>query len=363
MLSLTVQRSDLGEVLSSPGGFFWWYADLVDADGRGMVLIWSFGLPFLSGSRDGQPARERPAVSLALYEGGRPVCYLLQTYDPAEVSWQGPSLVRMGGSVFRVDVNAGAASVSATLDMPVVGGGRVRGSFQTRGRTVRLRGGDRAGGSLHQWSPLLAATEGRALLQVDGTPFELNGRAYVDSNASPSPLHTLGIRNWRWGRLPLPGRELIYYLVEPSTAGEPPVELVLSATPDGRVRQHAAQLSWQSARRNLYGLDYHELLELKGDGLDVRLRFTAAVDTGPFYLRFLVEAEDSAGHTCVGIAEQVAPERVDMAWQRPFIRMRTHQTEGSNSMWLPLFSGPSKGRFKRLMDHWLPYRPESEIAP
>ena len=33
-------------VLDTPG-FAWWYLDVVDAEGTGLVLIWSFGLPFL----------------------------------------------------------------------------------------------------------------------------------------------------------------------------------------------------------------------------------------------------------------------------------------------------------------------------
>jgi len=36
-------------VLRSPGGFTWFYVDLVDGQGRGATVIWSWGLPFLPG--------------------------------------------------------------------------------------------------------------------------------------------------------------------------------------------------------------------------------------------------------------------------------------------------------------------------
>ena len=78
--------------LQRPGGFAWWYLDLVDDNGYGLVLIWAWGLPFLPGlardARRGQPSlpRERPAISFALYEGGRCTCYLLQEAPAAAAS-------------------------------------------------------------------------------------------------------------------------------------------------------------------------------------------------------------------------------------------------------------------------------------
>jgi len=38
-------------LLEAPGGFAWWYLDALDARGDGLVVIWSFGLPFLPGYR------------------------------------------------------------------------------------------------------------------------------------------------------------------------------------------------------------------------------------------------------------------------------------------------------------------------
>ncbi|HSC89641.1 MAG TPA: hypothetical protein VLC09_20300, partial [Polyangiaceae bacterium] len=79
------------------------------------------------------------------------------------------------------------------------------------------------------------------------------------------------------------------------------------------------------------------------------------VDDGPFYQRFLLEVESSlgAGH---GVFEVVAPARVDLPHQRPFVSMRIHRTGRSNSVWLPLFSGPREGRWGRLWNQALPAR-------
>ena len=63
--------------MRSPGGFTWFYVDIVDDQGQGATLIWSWGLPFLPGyaaaSRAGRPQLpiERPSVNLVVYGGGR----------------------------------------------------------------------------------------------------------------------------------------------------------------------------------------------------------------------------------------------------------------------------------------------------
>lgn len=359
MLSLVEQRAaGLAGLLDAPGGFAWWYADLIDAQGRGMVLIWSFGLPFLNGSRSRGLPRERPAVCLALYEAERTVCYLLQTYSPDDVTFAGPSHVKMGQSLFRLWFEGGVATLDAQLDLPVIAGGRICGTVQVRGVRCRPHAPAVADDShLHQWAPIVAASSGRASLAVEGRPFELHGRAYVDSNTSAEPLHALGIRQWRWGRVALPGRELIYYLVDPAHAAAPAIEHVLEVLPNGSVREHAAHAEWSSPRRSLYGLAFWDRVRLRADAFDVDLQFGARVDEGPFYLRFLVHARDATGAEGTGFAEQVAPERVDRPWQRPFVHMRTHHTHAHNSIWLPLFSGPVQGRLKRLLRHWLPARP------
>jgi hypothetical protein len=50
-----------------------------------------------------------------------------------------------------------------------------------------------------------------------------------------------------------------------------------------------------------------------------------------------------------GVGEAIIPDRVDHPLHRPFVRMRVHNLDGPNSMWLPLFSGPGRGRLRRLL--------------
>ncbi len=81
------------EVIDAPGGFAWWYVDAFDADENGMVVIWSFGLPFLPGylhaNRRGRPQtpRSRPSLNVVTYRNGKPDFYLLQEYPADRCGW------------------------------------------------------------------------------------------------------------------------------------------------------------------------------------------------------------------------------------------------------------------------------------
>ncbi len=74
----------------------------------------------------------------------------------------------------------------------------------------------------------------------------------------------------------------------------------------------------------------------------------APLDDGPFYLRSSLSLVVE-GRRGFGFSEHVRVDRLDLAIHRPFVNMRVHATQGPNSMWLPLFSGPRAGRFRRLL--------------
>jgi len=81
----------------------------------------------------------------------------------------------------------------------------------------------------------------------------------------------------------------------------------------------------------------------------MRVRQSAFVDRGPFYVRSLVEGE-LGGESGRGIAEHVVVDAIDRPIHRPFVDMRVQHTRGPNSFWLPLFVGPRHSRLHRLLD-------------
>lgn len=359
----TSRETDLA-LLRAPGGFAWWYADLVTPDGDGLVLIWSYGLPFLPGyadaSRRGAPQlpAERPSVNLVAYSGGVPTVYLLQEYPgDAAPRPDPPGVQRIGGCRFARSVAEGRCTLDAEIDCPVPGtDARLTGHVRVRGvARAPDAAGSRSAGSTHLWTPMTGPAEGDAVLRVGGREVaRVSGRAYHDRNGGSVPLHALGIGRWMWGRFPLEGREAVYYLLWPRGGGAPECLGVVVGGDGGTERVAGLEVELGPERRSYAGLRWPERIVLHARGrpwLEVRHR--ALADVGPFYLRLLSEGAVPGGERAVGWGELCVPDRVDLPVHRPFVRMRVHRVGAANSVWLPLFTGPRERRVGRLLRHAL----------
>jgi len=342
------------ELLHSRGGFAWWYLDAIDARGDGVVAIWSFGLPFLPGYRassrrgDAPPARERPSLNVAVYRGGREAFYLLQEYPTHDASWTGERW-RFGESTLESHVRGGRRQARLSLDCPLPGtSDRLEGSITLDGVPRRPIAAAQPTLDDHDWSPLTGPSHVQASLRVGGRRLlDFEGRGYHDRNGSRTPFDQLGIAHWVWGRVPMPDRELIYYVLWPDGGGAPEA-LALEIDEHGVTRDVPVRARLGDERRARYGMPFWEDIALiDPDGrtwLDVR--HTALLDDGPFYLRFGTEAR-RGGHRAHGTGELVRPGRVDLAPMRPFVKMRVHHTEAPSSRLNPLFVGPRRGRWRR----------------
>lgn len=358
-------------VLTSPGGFTWFYVDLVDDQGRGATVIWSWGLPFLPGyvqaARVGRPQLpiNRPSVNVVVYSGGRERFYLLSELPAEDCDWDpdGRSW-RLGDCVFEwTDTGSDPGSdgpraaptrtLQASLDLALPTGGRVTGRLRVSGKLRRdcpdgATSADPA--STHLWTPMLAATRGCLELRTPGGQLRVQGRAYHDRNSAARPLNALGIERWWWGRLALPGRDLIFYRLVPTHPVSAPRDLVVEVGADGscRAREDAA-IAVGRLRRSTWGLRWPSSATFPDpDGVPVHVEVSALLDNGPFYQRYLLRGRCGADEA-FGVGESVVPDRVDTDLLRPLVRMRVHRSDGPNSMWLPLFSGDSQGRVRRLM--------------
>ncbi len=349
-----------------PGGFAWWYVDILDHEGNGLVLIWSFGLPFLPGylaaARDGAPElpAQRPSLNLALYRRGRLAYYQLQEYAPDSCSWDGEEQ-RFGRSVLRSSVRDGQRVMEAEICCDVPGGS------ETLQGVVRLEGPARRGTDeatpstlhTHDWSPLVGPARGQARFNLDGSSyFRLDGRGYHDRNGSASPFDRLNIHHWIWGRAPFEDREVIFYLLWPRGGGPPELH-GLEIDERGFTYRSRLEARLSRKRRAVFGMPFWREVELRREGSPwLRVSLDNNVDDGPFYLRFSGRAEDRRGDTAPACVELVRPDRVDIGYQRPFVRMRVDQTAGSNSVLMPLFAGPGGGSLWRLAR-----RLGGEVAP
>lgn len=176
------------DVFGSPGGFAWWYADVVTPAGDGAVLIWSYGLPFLPGyadaARRGAPQRptDRPSVNLAVYRRGAPAFYLLQEH-PAEPA-DGPAPRRpagvqeIGGCRFRFETDGGRCTLGAELDCALPG---------TRDRltgTVRIVGAARRTGAAPSGGSAGASADPSRKTSIEGVDGSIDGsdRGSIDGS-------------------------------------------------------------------------------------------------------------------------------------------------------------------------------------
>lgn len=344
-------------LLDAPGGFVWWYAQVLNENGDGAVLIWSWGLPFLPGyasaDRRGQAQtpRSRPSFNIAIYKGGQPDFYLLQEFEEGDAHWDGQNEWTFGRSRFQSKVVDGRRIVDVSLDCDVPGELRLTGTFSLEG-VARKEGSNEVVDRQHDWSPLVGPSTARLNASIGTRQFNIEGRGYHDRNGGEVPMHRLGIKNWLWGQVPLPDRERIYYLLWPQ-AGEA-VVMGLDVFEDGRTEMfHDLDVELGPMRWSYTGSRFPVSLKIRRQGklwLDIDHR--DIVDEGPFYLRWQIIAK-TLEHTARGIAEYVIPDAIDTDFMRPLVRMRVHHTRRDNSIWLPLFTGPAEGRVKRLVQTWV----------
>lgn len=336
------------DIVRTAGGFLWWYADLRTPSGDGLVVIWSLGLPFLPGSRSKRLPAERPAVSVAHYASGKQQLYLLQDYpsDEADIDPL-TGCARIGHSTYQISAVGDELLLEIELDEPIPSSDeRLHARIRVTGPATALEP-SATGDDVHVWAPKTVHAQGSATLSYAGQVHKLRGSAYVDSNVSKTPLPSQGITSWQWGRVSFPDYTLVYYEVEEADGAR---QRYLHRQSSGRpLERVSARISFSQFERGFYGLSVPRLVTIGGPDVLILGETVRLLEDGPFYVRGLVRAEDANGQVGFGFCETVVPSKIDVAWQRPLVKMRTHQVGGLNSVFLPLFSGPRQGRTDRLL--------------
>jgi hypothetical protein len=373
--------------LTTPGGFCWWYGDVVDGDGNGVVVIGAFALPFLERRDREQVPQSRPSLNVAVYERGVCTFYgLLELHRPhanalandalqEPCAWHhaDPASGRgerwtFGHSTLGFDVDddgrAGTFFADLDLTLPV---GALTGRLTVRGPVRRDDGHDLhtlgtpppTDGVAHDWSPQLGPARGEARLVVDGRDVVVDGSGYHDRNGALLPLWRQGIDWWLWGRAEVDdgagGRESrIVYALWPEAGDVCAVGVVTTA--DGTSRVVDVDVDVGARHRTWLGMgEVRRFVATTKDGAPfLVVEVAQRIDDGPFYLRHLLRAGIQAAPTTTnGFLEVVDVGRIDTPWQRPFVRMRVSPAEASSSsLWHPLFAGSRAGRVGRQL-RWL----------
>jgi hypothetical protein len=280
-------------------------------------------------------------VFFSAIRGGVPWFWALHETDPDPVVWDADR-VRLGGSSLEVRVEGGRVRWVAAL-AGALPGCPWRAEIEVEGPLRRPSPGEPAAAP-HEWTILSAVARGSVSVQAGGDALTFQGRAYLDRNAGDRWFDALDVADWTWGRVALPGRELVWYVARGHDGQVHPRAVTVDAAGRTRVSDRAEIVGW---RHTAWGLRVPTAVAV-GPGLTVTL--PAPIDDSPFYARFLVQAREG-GDVGRGFAEVCRPDRIDQAWFRPLLRMTvcSDHRPRANSMWLPLFGGTRSGRLRRLV--------------
>lgn len=333
----------------------WWYLDALDDQLNGLVVIWSFGLPFLPGylqaARAGRPElpRDYPSLNIALYRDGRPCFYLLQQYQPDDAHWRDGYWRFKDTEIIRAESD-GRRTVTVNVDCTVPRSRhRLQGRVVVEGPIPRLHADLTANsGRQHEWCPVTGPGVCRAELRWNPTDaFHLQAPAYHDRNAGAEPFDQLGIDHWIWGRTVGTGGTRVHYLVWPKGPTQTARTWVFDILPDGQiVQQPLEEPQVHGPSRAWFGVPFWRRIDLGALG---NVRTGRMVEDGPFYLRSINAGQDPSGQTAAGWGEWIRPDRIDLDTHRPLVRMRVHRADSRNSIWVPLFVGPRSSRVRRLL--------------
>ena len=357
MITLTSPGALSSQALAA-ARFCWWYVDVVDEFGNGAVIIVARGMPFLV------TAPDKPAVSIALYGGGRQVFYVLQELaddDFAHVVDGDRERVSAGGvSITLRRAADGSLDVDAAFDVVVDGVSDAKGVLALKGVARRAADSDVGeDGVVHAWSvqsgPATAVVDG----VFDGKRVRIEGRGYSDRNVGAVDIPALGIGHWWWCRVASDdGKSRVVYAL---TSSDGAAERVVGLTVDADGHSVVTEGLRLVPRRTTRAFGHQAFVDVDavdaGGVVFAALRDIVVVERGPFYVRGLLKN---------GVCEHVWPERFDVGVLAPLVRMRVSPRDARRqSWWLPLFCGLGETRWSRLARAWrarLSPRPSSKPA-
>lgn len=344
------------EVVRQAGGYAWWHLNLLNESGDGLTLSWSFGLPLLSGLRRGRaPPLSRPALTLAIHRGGAAAFTLVQELPPDEVDWRPESGYGLfGRSLIALQSDGSNLRLEIALDLELPRSSRLQGKIVAEG-PIRFGADDPERPLGHAWVPLMATCPGNA--RLDGAlRFAMDGRGGLVHSVGTSPIHHLAVSHWDTGHLVMPRHDLMW-LLHDGVRGQEGTAKVLDVAEDGRARTVNGPFEILSFKRSWAGLrrpDRWRIHDAEGRPIEVSVR--AVLESTALSQRLLLTAS-SGEEQGYGIVELLAPNRLDRLWSRPLMAARVHRLFGRSSLLLPLFSGPTEGRVRRLL------RPDASALP
>ncbi|BDI32858.1 hydroxyneurosporene dehydrogenase [Capsulimonas corticalis] len=309
------------------GAYEWWYFDAVSDDREyAFSAIWFLGNPFspyyraAALGRDADPF-DHNALFFALYRRGSLHAYHFSRFAPERVIAAaipplrlrfGPSTLEQSGLEYRLsldDANANRRRLRATIDFAA--------SASITLETV----GDETDSAEHIWRPSAPTCRVEARIALssamnyDREQIAFQGSGYHDHNRGALPF-SAAIRDWYWARIALPKERTLVIYQTRLASGAWKSDILLFAAGAPARREDGARRRMSGLRVNAFGLAYATALSVEGQGIRATVRFHERLDSAPFYLRMLCDAEvtvDGESLSGFGIGEYFRPRGMEWA--------------------------------------------------
>jgi carotenoid 1,2-hydratase len=343
MIITSNYKKDFRRNKENSGSYEWWYFDFYDSvNALHIVVIFYDGCPFSPGyidnwenpeTRFSAKAAEHPAVSISVYEKGKPVFYSLSEYDKTDFVWnEKENKLKIGGSGFQFGRKGNNLEYRIDLDENLPGGDALKGrlcfrGYETPGNLLQIP--EQPGQPAHEWNMTLpaAGVAGEVVITSRLHPekkFNVTGRGYHDHNLGLEPMKN-AFRNWYWGRVHMNSGTLVYYIMNRKKDSDNRAWFISSD--NSGVEYFFDEARLEDFRSNLFLLPSARKIILKGKNAEATIQMSEVVDSGPFYYRFISDAiiksdDESLLETARGISEFIHPARIHNRLFRPFVNMR-----------------------------------------
>ncbi|TVQ14102.1 MAG: hypothetical protein EA364_04775 [Balneolaceae bacterium] len=354
MIITSNYKNDYPRDKESSGSYEWWYFDFFDrANALHFVVIFYDGCPFSPGyidnwentsTRPAAKAADHPAVSISVYENGKPVFYYLTEYDKSDFSWnEQQKKLKIGGSGFQIGHEGDKLVYLIELNEELPGGDSIKGLLRFRGCHTPdnlFRIPEPAGRQAHEWNMTLPGAETTGEIEImsrlhTAKKFSVNGRGYHDHNLGLEPMK-MEFKNWYWGRIHMNSGTLVYYIMNRKNSTDNRAWFISSD--NSGVEYFFDEVRLEDFRSNLFLLPSARKIILKGKNAEATIQMSEVVDSGPFYYRFICDAILKSDdipmlESARGISEFIHPARIHSKFFRPLVNMR-YLCKGKKPHWV-----------------------------
>ncbi|MBO6535738.1 MAG: hypothetical protein JJ966_05905 [Balneolaceae bacterium] len=311
----------------------WWYFDALSADKEwSMVIIFYQGNPFsgnyIEGSYSKDP-EQYPAISISVYKQGKAEYYSFLEFPASKFLWDEEEDIHcsIGGCAFRRTVLADTVEYELNLNQTLDSGHSISGKLKFIGnRTKSSLIQSESPTDKHAWNLLLPRSKVVGSVKIAGKTdtyhIGFHGNGYHDHNIGFEPM-SKSFKDWYWGRVHFKDYTLIYYIMNGHKDKQHQAWLI--SNDNQEIAGHLDVIELSKLKKNWLGLESYRDIKLSGVLGTVQIRQNSIIDNGPFYQRFLAEAEfnDVNGKEIkTGISEYIHPKRIEDKSYWWMVRMR-----------------------------------------